>query len=96
MSLNKPFYSLFRNLYHSFILLFTTPRKRLYFQQKKDTRQVLVLPVLCPNLWIVYFANLWIVYFANLWIVYFANFVNSVCYKLTISLIIPILLQQFL
>ena len=62
------------------ILSLYKPFKHLYFQQKKDTRQVLILPVLYPNLWIVFVAN----------------FVNSICYKLTNMRFIPILLQRFL
>ena len=62
------------------ILSLYKPFKHLYFQQKKDTRQVLVLPVLYPNLWIVFVAN----------------FVNSICYKSTNMRFIPILLQRFL
>lgn len=76
--LTNPSIHFFSNPYHSTYPLSIPltypvhkPRKHLYFQQKKDTRQAFVLPALYPFLWIVFFANL----------------VNSVRYKVTIDTI---------
>lgn len=68
--LTNPSIHFFSNPYHSTYPVHK-PRKHLYFQQKKDTRQAFVLPALYPFLWIVFFANL----------------VNSVRYKVTIDTI---------